>query len=145
MRRLEKRGASTFVTASADPAPDVGLSGLAASQRQPQMRSNVSRIRKAIRPKDLGAEGERGDRTTPGTLIKRGQNASLRATWNTCFVKRASSRSIVTKIARRGPTSGVTSEPPPAALDVTIAQGEPIGWVNSKRDDRLGSDDRRRR
>ena len=56
-------GAGEFVTTSADLARDVGLTGLVAGRRQPEMGAHVPRAPEALRPVDRGPERQRGDRT----------------------------------------------------------------------------------
>ncbi len=62
MGGLVEGGAGEFDAAAADLALDVGLAGLVARRRQPQMRPHRLRRAEPLRPVDHGAEGERGDR-----------------------------------------------------------------------------------
>src|SRR5699024_1473437 len=57
MRRLVECGAGELVAASTDPALDVGLAGLIARRRQPEMCADIARAPEALGPVDGGAEG----------------------------------------------------------------------------------------
>src|SRR3954451_12568583 len=55
-------GAGEFVTTSADLAGDVGLAGLIAGRRQPEMGTHVPRAPEAVRLVDRRPKRQRGDR-----------------------------------------------------------------------------------
>ena len=63
---LVQRGSSQLVTAPADPALHIGLTGLVAPGRQAKVCTNVARSAEAIRPIDRRAERKCGE--WPDTL-----------------------------------------------------------------------------
>lgn len=103
-RCLVQHRSRQLIAAFGDAADPVGLAGLIAPRRQAEMGADIGRLPETRRIVNGGAECQRHEAPTPGTVIIRPTALSLRAAVSASRCSFAS----CSRIALRALSSGVT-------------------------------------